>query len=314
MSKQDDILAKHFGEQIVGGRLSEMATYSDLFNRMTDAIFLTDLKEGQILECNPASEDHLGLNVEELLGQDFLEWIDPSDQSTFKTHLDKAAEEERTQPPFDVRILTKQKGIRIFELVLCRLRLSDYCEVNQIIAKDVDESRSYQHALQELSTKDPMTGIPNYRAFEQELAMEHARAERYQTPYSIVFCDVDHFKNYNDQNGHPAGDEVLRRVAAILSQNCRKTDFLARYGGEEFVLIARGQPAEKAKMLAEKLRGAIQYADFLCREKQPLGFVSLSLGVSSYPENGKTAAEVVKAADQAVYRAKEKGRNRVECL
>jgi len=309
--KQDQILAKHFGQRLVGGRLSEMATYADLFEKMTDCIFLLSLDTFDILECNSSVSQTLGIPTEDVLGESLFRWIEPEDQARAKQHLNEANSGKENQMPFDVRLLGSGGTLLTYELVACRLKLADYCEVLQVIAKNVNEARAYQHYLKTLSSTDSMTGIANFRAFETELDLEHERAVRYDTPYSILFFDVDHFKNYNDQNGHPAGDAVLKKVAQILGQNSRRSDLVARYGGEEFVVLGRGVDKERALQYAEKLRKSIENEPFLHGEKQPLGRVTVSVGVATYPMAGKDLADVLKSADHALYESKKSGRNRV---
>jgi diguanylate cyclase (GGDEF)-like protein len=135
--------------------------------------------------------------------------------------------------------------------------------------------------------------------------MEHARAPRYHLPLSICLLDVDSFKQYNDAFGHPAGDQVLIRVAALLSESVRDTDFVARYGGEEFVLILPHTDVEGARTVAERCRTAIVQAAWPCRP------VTASFGVSTLHDGIASASELIALADQALYAAKGAGRNRV---
>lgn len=159
--------------------------------------------------------------------------------------------------------------------------------------------------LEKLATHDPLTGLKNRRAFAEKLDEEWSRARRYGTPLSIVMLDVDKFKLYNDSFGHPAGDEVLRRVARVLGGAVRVTDFLARYGGEEFVLILPNTDADGAMILAQRLRAQIENATW---KERP---VTASLGVSTLAPIHKAAADLLQAADGALYQSKERGRNRV---
>ncbi|MBI3534500.1 MAG: GGDEF domain-containing protein [Deltaproteobacteria bacterium] len=127
----------------------------------------------------------------------------------------------------------------------------------------------------------------------------------------LIFCDVDNFKHYNDRNGHPAGDEVLKGVAEVLRTNPRNTDFAARYGGEEFVVLCPQTPLESALVLAERIRENIANKPFPFMEFQPLKKISISIGVATYPFDGKTSDEVLKSADEALYNSKTNGRNQV---
>lgn len=159
--------------------------------------------------------------------------------------------------------------------------------------------------LEALATHDGLTGAKNRRAFDEKLAEEWSRSTRYGTPLSLILMDVDKFKTYNDTFGHPAGDEVLRRVARIITSLVRGTDFFARYGGEEFVLILPNTDKEGAMILAGRLREKIEKAPWKERA------VTVSAGVSSRASEHKEAAEFVSHADNALYKSKENGRNRV---
>ena len=159
--------------------------------------------------------------------------------------------------------------------------------------------------LESLATHDGLTEAKNRRAFNEKLAEEWSRAQRYATPLSLVLFDVDKFKSYNDSFGHQAGDEVLKILARTVMGLVRVTDFFARYGGEEFVLILPNTDAEGAYILAERLRERVEKAKW--RERP----VTASFGVSTL-EIGMTSGEsLIEAADKALYLSKERGRNRV---
>jgi len=147
-----------------------------------------------------------------------------------------------------------------------------------------------------------LTGLPNRRAFSLALTREISRAERYGTPFSLVLMDLDHFKKINDTLGHDHGDELLRRVARLLVDQVRREDVVARWGGEEFALLLPSTHLEDAKRLAERLRQVL--------EAQHWG-VTASFGVAEYVL-GEEEENLFRRADQALYRAKNAGRNRVE--
>lgn len=166
--------------------------------------------------------------------------------------------------------------------------------------------------LEAQSLTDALTGIANRRRFEAALEDEWRRALREGTPLSLLLVDVDHFKPFNDEHGHPAGDECLRRVARVLTAGSRRAgDLLARYGGEEFVLILPNTTSEAARTHAEQLRAAV--ADVSMREGAPL-HVTVSIGaatVDGKDASGDAKTRLVQPADEALYAAKERGRNRV---
>jgi diguanylate cyclase (GGDEF)-like protein/PAS domain S-box-containing protein len=168
-------------------------------------------------------------------------------------------------------------------------------------------------ALSHMARVDGLTQIPNRRSFDETLSKEWGRLAREDSPLSLILCDIDCFKNYNDHYGHRAGDDCLRRVAqALASCAQRAADLVARYGGEEFVLILPQTPLEGALRVAESMRRtveklAIQHAGSIVKP-----IVTLSLGVASVvPAQHMQANRLIEIADQALYQAKETGRNKV---
>ena len=164
--------------------------------------------------------------------------------------------------------------------------------------------------LQQLAVTDGLTGLYNYQHFKHKLQVEIARSKRYGLPVSLLMMDIDFFKMYNDHFGHPLGDRILRRFSNLLFEHVRQIDILSRYGGEEFSLILPGTAKESAKVVAEKLRTLIEKSYFPLSEKLPFGRVTMSVGVASYPDDAKNEEELIRLADQALYRAKKEGRNR----
>ena len=166
--------------------------------------------------------------------------------------------------------------------------------------------------LAALSMTDGLTGIANRRRFDEALVLELHRAARMHTPLALLMLDVDFFKNYNDRYGHQEGDACLRRVASLLQSHARRaSDLAARYGGKEFVLVAADTDAATATALAETIRAEIEALQ-LAHERSPLGWVTASIGVvSMVPDESTGAIDIVGMADQAMYRAKEQGRNQV---
>jgi two-component system, cell cycle response regulator len=165
--------------------------------------------------------------------------------------------------------------------------------------------------LAQLAVTDGLTGVYNHRHFHERLALEVERSGRNGLPLALFMIDVDHFKNYNDRHGHPAGDEVLRQVARVLADGRRVNDFVARYGGEEFAVVLVDTPKLGAAQVADKLRQRIAEFPFAHAGDQPGGAITVSVGVASFPEDASTPEALVRAADAALYRAKTAGRNRV---
>jgi two-component system cell cycle response regulator len=163
-------------------------------------------------------------------------------------------------------------------------------------------------ALEEKATTDGLTGLVNHRTFQERFSAMLARAERQDQSVALLLTDIDHFKKINDNYGHPTGDDVLRRVAALLKTCARKVDVTARYGGEEFALVLEATDRDGARDLAERIRQEVSELVFESG-KGPFG-ATLSLGIAVYPHDGKQKAELIKNADLALYGAKHGGRNR----
>jgi len=163
--------------------------------------------------------------------------------------------------------------------------------------------------LEELTIKDPLTGSYNRRFFDNKIAEEIRRSKRSGTPVGLLYLDIDHFKKYNDQNGHPEGDQLLINFAKTARSILRAEDFFCRLGGEEFCVVTVNTDIEGVKVLAEKVRSTIYNTDFKFGEKQPLGRLSCSIGVSVFPDFASDPESLVKTADEALYKAKQGGRN-----
>ena len=169
-----------------------------------------------------------------------------------------------------------------------------------------------RESLRLQSLRDPMTGLFNRRHMEAFLKREFLRAHRQQHPISLMMIDVDHFKRFNDNHGHQAGDELLIELARYLQQQVRGEDIACRYGGEEFILILPGAEIGIVAQRAERLRVAVAETMRVIHEGQVLPPVTLSIGIASFPQHGTDIPSCIRAADAALYGAKNSGRNRVE--
>lgn len=167
------------------------------------------------------------------------------------------------------------------------------------------------HQTRELSITDELTKVFNRRYFNQRFEREMQRAQRYQRPLSLIMLDIDHFKIFNDTHGHLWGDAVLKQVAQALEDSLRKADILARFGGEEFVILLPEIDKAHGRQVAEKLRHAIERTPFPKAETQPLGKITASLGLASFPEDAAGVSDLIHHADQGLYLAKSRGRNQV---
>lgn len=164
---------------------------------------------------------------------------------------------------------------------------------------------------QEMANCDGLTKLYNKRFFLDRLAQEITQAELGHHPVSVFMFDLDNFKHYNDSQGHQAGDEVLKITGQMLRETVRPEDLPARYGGEEFIVIWARTSKDDGVAAAERIRRKVAEYPYPNRESQPLKVVSLSGGVATFPDDGRTGADLIKAADAALYEAKRDGRNRV---
>lgn len=178
-----------------------------------------------------------------------------------------------------------------------------------VISSCIENAR-LQERIKQLGLLDPLTGLNNRRFLDQRIAEQVTLARRNETPLSCLFIDLDHFKHINDQHGHHAGDLVLKQAARIFNDSMRTSDVLARYGGEEFIIILADTDSDTAYEIAERIRITIANTAFDINELEPVK-LTLSIGLATMDESTHitTSGQLVKSADQAVYAAKNSGRN-----
>ncbi len=206
--------------------------------------------------------------------------------------------------------------------------LDDLKKHRVLLQKDLDErtqelleaNRRLEETNARLAVqafRDGLTGLYNHATVVARLEEELSRAARYKAPLSVLFCDIDHFKNYNDRLGHATGDRVLKAVGVFLRLGSpsvspsRKSDIVGRYGGEEFIIILPETDKAGAVIRATRLCLGLTKVDVPGAGEQPLGCLSMSVGVATFPDDAETVAELLRRADLALYEAKRAGRNRV---
>lgn len=186
---------------------------------------------------------------------------------------------------------------------------SDIVEASISLISQRDDLENAVKELKSLSLEDPLLNIPNRRAMEADLDFTHAASIRNHQPYSVALLDIDYFKKYNDCYGHQAGDKALKQVSAALNKTKRDSDRLFRYGGEEFLILMPNTKSEGALITCERLRAAVETLKEP-HKKSHFGLVTISVGFSqNQRENWE---ESVKQADEALYEAKEAGRNQIK--
>ncbi|MCX6104171.1 MAG: diguanylate cyclase [Proteobacteria bacterium] len=185
--------------------------------------------------------------------------------------------------------------------------------LNQTLEEKVEERtgelKQVNEKLSELAMTDSLTKVFNRRAIFNRFNEEIDRAARYKRPLVIVMVDVDHFKNFNDNEGHVLGDEALKKIAQSFPTNLRKSDAVGRYGGEEFLLILPETKVESGKEISERLRAHIETISFQGQKEE--AYLTISMGLAAFPEDGTSAEDLVQVADHALFTAKQRGRNQI---
>ena len=171
------------------------------------------------------------------------------------------------------------------------------------------ENISLYASVHRQATHDALTQLHSHRAFQQRLQEEVLRSGRSQAPMSLIMCDVDHFKSYNDRYGHQAGDHLLKTLSGVLASFARPVDFVARYGGEEFAVILPNFVRSEAVSLADRMRQRVSEEPFVFQGAAT--HATMSFGVASFPQDATSASQIVRSADEKLYRAKHAGRNQV---
>jgi two-component system cell cycle response regulator len=178
--------------------------------------------------------------------------------------------------------------------------------VSNIAAISIQNAMRYE-LLEQLATTDGLTGLNNHRRFQEMLEEEVEESRRYERTLSLMLVDIDHFKRVNDTWGHPVGDQVLKRVARVLNEFARTTDRVCRYGGEEFAIIMPQTDKNGGRLLAERFRTEIKEQKFRANDED--FSITLSLGICTFPDQARHKQELIDKADQALYHAKNNGRD-----
>ena len=296
-------------------RLVEYANrrFSELFENVPIACFTVDI-EGSIREWNLAAQQLYGYTKEEVLHQPFYTRVFRGASASKMHEILQRVIQGSVMAGIESEDYDSEGNLHYVLRSAFPIRNPNREVVGAIVSVvDVTYRVEYENQLKALNQKlqslavtDGLTGLHNHRAFQDNQEEQFQTAMRNKQPLALILMDVDHFKQYNDTYGHQAGDEVLRQVAQILQANVREGDFVARYGGEEFVIVLPRTDLESAVAVAERLREAVQSAEWRLRP------VTGSFGVACIRPDMETRQELIEAADQALYQAKKNGRNRVE--
>jgi diguanylate cyclase (GGDEF)-like protein/PAS domain S-box-containing protein len=289
--------------------------YRRLFETAQDGILLLDAETGMITDVNPFLVKLLGYTREEFVEKRLWE-VGAFKDIEASQEAFKALQKNEYIRYEDLPLRAKNGKLIDVEFV-SNVYLVGSEKVIQCNIRDITERKQAQDALlksqallRELSVRDHLTGLFNRRYMEETLERELLRASRKGLSLGIMMLDVDHFKRFNDTWGHAAGDKVLRELGSLLLRQVRGEDIASRYGGDEFIIVlpdaSREVTRERANRLCEHTRCLKTHF-----KGQIFEMITFSVGVAVFPENGFTSAEILKAADAALYRAKREGRDRV---
>ena len=265
---------------------------------------------------SPSCARVIGWNAGQLMGTAALSGIHAEDLPRVQQTLEALNLGEVEEARIAYRNRHREKREIWVEAALRVTRAPDTGEIDGVVAivRDMTEHKDLHDRLAALATSDGLTGLANRRQFDERLRDEWARAKRDGTPLSLLLIDVDHFKKFNDQYGHQAGDACLRSIAKTFAGEARRSaDLAARYGGEEFVLLLPNTDAEDCERIGERVRQAVHELVVPHALNPPSNQVTVSLGGATDLPAGGTAecTSLVEAADLALYAAKDGGRNRL---
>lgn len=324
----------------------ETRLQSSILETIQDLFYILDEK-GKFLKANPRGIEILGFSWGELSQKVLMEVVVPEDHNRINDGFEEMREGREIR--FRTSLISRS-GERIPAEVIGTLRkelffvtLRDLRErlqneeewerTKKELMEKIRERDQYARELQAmkdaykeklkeldkmreealiLSYMDDLTALYNHRYFIQELTKEIHRQKRYPSPLSLLMIDIDYFKNYNDTNGHLAGDQVLKTIAMIILHSVRETDIVARYGGEEFCAILINTGREGALAIAERVRKGVIEMQFPNENVQPNGDLTVSIGMATYSSSVSTVTDLIREADNALYQAKRAGRNRIE--
>jgi diguanylate cyclase (GGDEF)-like protein/PAS domain S-box-containing protein len=273
-----------------------------LIERMQDGIIVLDSRN-RILDLNPIAQKIIGGSLKKSLGKRIQEVSESF--SSMITPIDQALDGEQLEFPY---MLSGEQ--HYYDLQVSRIGDGKGQLIGRLIMMhDITQRKTIEQQLRMLAITDSLTGLYNGRHFFEVLEKEFARARRYGHPLSLMMFDIDFFKGVNDQYGHQIGDQMLQLLATSCLQVIRKADVLARYGGEEFILLLPETNAERAHSLAERLRRKV--ASLKLETPRGSVQVTISVGYTQLGKDEKDFDEFIWHADQALYKSKDRGRNRI---
>lgn len=285
--------------------LEEITRLSKAIEQIDDTVMIAN-KDGEITFVNDAYCIHTGYSREESIGKKTCILKSGEHDKSFYEHMWKQILADRI---FRGLVINKKKSGELFyeEKTITPIK-NDTGDIVSFVStgKDITERIEMEHNLKKLASTDKLTGIYNRHKFEEVFEKEIKRALRYKHPLSLIMFDIDHFKKVNDDYGHDIGDQVLIDIVNVVKNNIRVIDVFARWGGEEFFVLCPETDIKNTEIVAEKLRKEIEAFSFA-----KVGCITSSFGATAFVENDNRDT-FIKRVDEALYIAKEKGRNMVE--
>jgi len=283
--------------------------FRNIAQTAVDAIILAD-SSGNIIFCNASAQRIFGYAIHELLGKPMSIFMPEQYRAEHQKGMERiksTGESKYFGRITEMQGLRKNGNVFPIELSVSMWKTGEGIFYSGII-RDITKRKQLESELEKTATTDRLTQAYTRTKFHEVIKTEFERVKRYNHALSMIMFDIDHFKKINDTHGHAAGDYVLQTLTQIVKENLRELDCLVRWGGEEFVVITPETDVGRAEVLAERIRKAIEGYHF-----DQAGTVTISLGVTQYGEND-TEDSFIKRADDAMYAAKGKGRNRVEVI
>jgi diguanylate cyclase (GGDEF)-like protein/PAS domain S-box-containing protein len=322
---ESDVTERKFTEEAL--RLSEEKFFK-AFHSSPDAILISRLSDGKLVEINEGFSHLTGYSREETLKSSTINlniWVSPQDRNEYIAALRGSQRVRNHEYKFRKKSGEILSGLYSGEIIYLgnephiltivrditehKQAQEEIYQANRKLQLQLRAIEELQAELREQAIRDPLTELYNRRYLNETLTRELAHAKRENYPISFVMIDIDHFKDVNDKFGHSVGDAILQKLSNLLMSQTRYGDIVCRYGGEEFLAILLNTTAEVAFQIAERWRLSFIGSTLLLDHDQPKA--TISSGISVFPSHGKTEKELLSMADQAMYQAKAKGRNRV---
>ncbi|MBR0845972.1 diguanylate cyclase [Bradyrhizobium liaoningense] len=311
------VLVRHLqrGQRMAAALVEKEAHFRLLAEGSSDMVTRIGLDE-RLRYVSPSSVRVVGWRANQLIGTPALAGIHADDRPQVQAIVDAMKRGESEEARITYRNVHREKSEIWLESTL-RVTRKVNGDVDGVVAisRDITEQKELETRLEMLAIEDSLTGLANRRRFDERLSEEWTRAYRDRSSLALLMIDVDHFKAYNDEYGHPAGDACLRLVAQVIAAETQRSgDLAARYGGEEFAMLLPNTDAAGCARIGDRIRRAIREAGLVHTSNRAYGCITASLGgAACRPVLERTAgvASLVEAADQALYAAKQAGRNRL---